>query len=276
MLYVSRKVDNKYGVVDTDDYTEEFYTKDELREIHKLGIKIRGITDTGIKVVNWEHEPEYIKAKALHYQLEISLDNRVKVVSKPENLPIPNFCCQYEYCRDDKGLMIMSGKYAGGNLVIPKSVNKLNIDWGSYKKVTLSGGSGLVTLEECFKGYESLEEVYLGNLDVSNVESMFDMFSGCENLQNIDSLSDWDVSEVTNMAYMFNDCIKLQDIDSLRNWNVSKVENMFQMFDCCFKLQNIDGLRDWNVSNVKYMRDMFHATNWEDKVIKREDRLVIK
>ena len=257
MLYVSRKKGNKYGIVDTEDWVEEFYTKEELRGIHKLGLKIRGITDTGVKIVNWEQEPEYIKAKTLLYQLEITQDNKVKVVSKPEDLPIPKFCCLYEYHKNLNGLMVMSGEYIGGNLVIPEFVNKLKINWGNHKKVTLSGGSGLVTLEECFSECVELEEVCLSNLDVSNVKEMGNMFWFCYNLQNLDSLRNWDVSNVENMKGIFEYCRSLQNLNGLRNWDVSKVKNMKNMFSGCKKLQNIDGLMDWNVSNVEVIHCMF-------------------
>ena len=283
MLYVSRKVDSRYGVIDTEDGIEEFYTKEELRDIHKLGIEIKGITDTGIRVVNWEQEPEYIKAKTLHYQLKITEDNRVIMTDNSEGMSIPNFCCRYEYFRDGDGLMVMSGTYAGGNLNIPKFVDKLEIDWVNYKKITLSGGC-LITLEDCFKDCYSLEEVYLGNLDVSKVKNMEGMFFNCEKLQNLDGLSNWNVRRVKNMdgmfcscknlqnidvlvkwnvsnvkymKGMFSNCKSLQNIDALRNWGVSRVENMDGMFYNCKGLQNTDGLRNWNVSKVKDMRDMF-------------------
>ena len=274
MLYVSRKIGNKYVVVDTEDWIEESYTKEKLREIHKLGLKIKGVTDTGIKVVNWKKEPEYLKAKALHYQLEITKDNRVKIVNKPEDLPIPKFCCQYEYYKDADGLIVMSGEYLGGNLIIPKFVNKLKMTWGRHNKVILSGGSGLVTLEKCFRGCASLEKVYLGNLDVSNVIHMGAMFKGCENLQNIDSLRNWNVSGVKEMHDMFYNCERLQNIDALRDWNVSNVENMKGMFEWCENLQNIDGLNDWDVSTALNKDDMFYATGW--KVDRRRNRLVIE
>ena len=301
MLYVSRKVDNQYGVVDTEDCIEEFYTKDELRGIHKLGIEIKGITDTGIKIINWEQEPEYIKAKTLHYQLEITLDNKVKVVNKPDDMPIPNFCCPYDYDTDSDGSVTMVGTYQGENLVIPKFVNELEIDWGNHKKVTLSGGLGLVTLDYCFLG-RNFEEIDLSNLDVSKVKNMGMMFSGCYKLQNLDSLRNWDVSNVKDMNGMFSDCGNLQNIDGLVNWNVSNVENMEYMFSNCKSLQNIDSLRNWNVSNVKGMYAMFYSCdklpdidalrNWDVssvenmdamfsntdywKVDKRGNRLVIK
>lgn len=50
MFYVNSKNDSKYGVIDTDDNVEEFYTKEELSDFffnHR--IKIFGVTYTGSK-----------------------------------------------------------------------------------------------------------------------------------------------------------------------------------------------------------------------------------
>ena len=293
MLYVSKKKDNKYGVVDTEDWAEEFYTKEELREIHKLGVKVRGITDTGIKVVNWRQEPEYIRAKMLGYKFRFLDVNKILCSYKPDSMStIPSFCLDldkmsektgYVYRFDQNNLIEMSGRYKGESLVIPCFVGKLDITFYGHKKITLSGGSGLVNLCGSFSKVSSdLEELDLRNLDVSNVEdmsymiscdslqsltglanwdvsnvkNMYGMFS-CESLQNLNGLGNWNVSSVKNMEGMFGECINLQNINALALWNVRNVRNMEHMFYDCYKLQNLDGLRNWNVSNVVNMYEMF-------------------
>lgn len=40
MYFISRKKGDKYGVVDTKDWVEEFYTVDELKSFEGLGLKI--------------------------------------------------------------------------------------------------------------------------------------------------------------------------------------------------------------------------------------------
>ena len=51
-------------------------------------------------------------------------------------------------------------------------------------------------------------------------------------------LSNWDVSNVETMAEMFYYCKKFTG-KGLENWNVSKVKNTDNMFDNCMKLKKI-------------------------------------
>lgn len=44
MFYVSRKVGKKYGVIDTNDGVEEFYSMKSLAQIVRQGINIKGVT----------------------------------------------------------------------------------------------------------------------------------------------------------------------------------------------------------------------------------------
>lgn len=43
MFYVSRQVGRKYGVVDTSDNIEEFYSKSELEHYYNSGIEVKGV-----------------------------------------------------------------------------------------------------------------------------------------------------------------------------------------------------------------------------------------
>lgn len=43
MFYVSRQVGRKYGVVDTSDNVEEFYSKSELEHYYNSGIEVKGV-----------------------------------------------------------------------------------------------------------------------------------------------------------------------------------------------------------------------------------------
>ena len=62
------------------------------------------------------------------------------------------------------------------------------------------------------------------------------MFKRCENF-NCD-LSNWDVSNVETMIEMFYCCKKFTG-KGLENWNISKVKNTDNMFDNCMKLKKI-------------------------------------
>ena len=105
-----------------------------------------------------------------------------------------------------------------------------------------------------FKGYKRVKQIIgLEDWDVSNVENMEGMFSGCENFNC--NLSKWDVSSVRYMTAMFWGCKNFNS--DLSKWNVSNVEGMYGMFYNC-ETFNSD-LSKWNVSNVEHMKDMFNG-----------------
>ena len=89
--------------------------------------------------------------------------------------------------------------------------------------------------------------------DVSSVENMGYMFSGCK-IFNKD-ISYWNVSSVDNMKYMFSGCkIFNQDISY---WNVSSVKNMTGMFLDCTSFNR--DISYWKVSSVENMSFMFSS-----------------
>ena len=87
----------------------------------------------------------------------------------------------------------------------------------------------------------------ISDWDVSNIASMRNMFSMCEELKSVGDISKWDVSNVIDMNSMFYHCKKFdQDISG---WDVSKVSDMEYMFYRCKKFNH--DLSDWVVSNVR-------------------------
>ena len=112
-----------------------------------------------------------------------------------------------------------------------------------------------------FYGCESLVETgSLDNLDVSGVETMSSMFSGCTHLFSVD-LSSWDVSNVRDMGAMFMDCFRERDripevtLD-LTSWDVSSLESADFLFYGCKFVGTID-VSGWDTSNVTNMRCTF-------------------
>lgn len=51
MYYISSKKGSKYGIIDTEDGVEEFYTKEQLRSIYAQNIEVNGLCDDGAFVV---------------------------------------------------------------------------------------------------------------------------------------------------------------------------------------------------------------------------------
>lgn len=82
-------------------------------------------------------------------------------------------------------------------------------------------------------------------LDVSNVESMQELFSNASDFNQ--DISGWDVSNVTNMRSMFSRASSFnQDISG---WNVSNVTSMSGMFSRASSFNK--SLANWNISNVR-------------------------
>ena len=102
---------------------------------------------------------------------------------------------------------------------------------------------GQTSLEARYKGMKNLRAIV--TFGVGNVESLKGMFSGCESLEEISSLSSWDVSGVTDISYMFEDCKSLSNISALRKWNVSNVVSISRMFSGCESLEEISALESW-------------------------------
>ncbi len=100
--------------------------------------------------------------------------------------------------------------------------------------------------------------------DVSNIESMRNMFYGCEKLKSVGDISKWDVSNVTNMSHMFFGCESFnQDLSS---WDVSSVTRMSRMFSGCHSFNK--DISNWNVSNV--MNWMYRMSMFDGCPIKEE------
>ena len=72
----------------------------------------------------------------------------------------------------------------------------------------------------------------ISSWNVSNVEHMMNMFSGCDNFNQ--DISDWDVSNVTDMRFMFLNCTSFNQ--DLSKWNVSNARyNEFAFYNCLIK-----------------------------------------
>ena len=88
-----------------------------------------------------------------------------------------------------------------------------------------------------FSGCPSLSSLDLSGWDTSRVQYMGSMFSGCSSLASLD-LSGWDTSEVTHMDFMFSGCASLRSLD-ISGWDTSRVEGMWGMFFGCSSLSSL-------------------------------------
>jgi surface protein len=107
-------------------------------------------------------------------------------------------------------------------------------------------------MESAFYGCTNLSEYTATDVpDLSNVDSMKDMFRACTQFNG--AIGDWDTSHVKNMLGVFNGANSFnQDIG---NWDTSNVIDMSFMFRDAFKFNQDIG--DWDVLYVSTMLYMF-------------------
>ena len=103
----------------------------------------------------------------------------------------------------------------------------------------------------------------ISDWNVSNIVSMFGMFSNCKKIESVGDLSSWDTSKVINMNSMFYSCEKLKSVGDISKWDVSNVTNMGFMFCNCENFNQ--DISNWNVSNVTDIDFMFHNCPIEDE-----------
>ena len=115
-----------------------------------------------------------------------------------------------------------------------------------------------VSMYQMFSDCSSLTNLDLSAFDTSKVTDMSEMFTNCSSLTNID-VKGFDTSNVTTMFYMFCGCSSLTSLD-LSGFNTLKLTSMNSMFRSCSNLKSID-LSGFNVSKVTNMSLIFYACN---------------
>ena len=142
---------------------------------------------------------------------------------------------------DTKHVTNMTKMFQGCSML---NCEYMNLDTG---KVT--------SMEDMFNGCRKLKTLGGLLLDTSRVTAMTRMFRGCVNFTGHPTMSRWDVSHVQSMHAMFSGC-KAFNIP-LYQWNVSCARYVGEMFvDCTSFDQNIN---TWNVSAAQNMADMFRG-----------------
>ena len=96
----------------------------------------------------------------------------------------------------------------------------------------------------------------ISNLNTEEVTITSAMFERCKQLTSLD-LSSFNTEKVTDMNFMFNNCEKLASLD-ISSFNTKNVEYMSAMFQNCSSLTSLD-LSSFNTENVKNMSSMFYG-----------------
>ena len=106
-----------------------------------------------------------------------------------------------------------------------------------------------------FYGCQDLADIEgISNLNTEKVTDMRYMFSECTSLDSL-NLSSFNTENVTDMSYMFYKCRKLASLD-LSSFNTGIVTNMGSMFYKCTSLTSLN-LSSFNTENVTNMGFMF-------------------
>lgn len=117
---------------------------------------------------------------------------------------------------------------------------------------TITGDTSPTTLN--FRNCDGLLEVY--ELNISGLNSMLNMFSGCSSLRLIHGMGEWNTDKITTMSTMFWGCSALESVDGIENWNTKNVTSFSYMFTSCYSLTKID-VSNFDTSNAESFTSMF-------------------
>lgn len=152
------------------------------------------------------------------------------------------------------------------NLTIIEGIQNLNtenifnmssmFEGTKITQIDLSGfnTSNVITMENMFSNCQNLTNLDLSGFNTENVTNMSSMFSNCQNLTHLD-LSGFNTENVTNMSSMFSNCKNLKSID-ISTFNTKNVTNMESMFIQCKSLTTLD-LSSFNTASLTHLPYMF-------------------
>ena len=96
----------------------------------------------------------------------------------------------------------------------------------------------------------------ISNLNTEEVTITSAMFERCKQLTSLD-ISHFDTEKVTDMSFMFNNCEKIASLD-ISSFDTRNVEYISAMFQKCSSLTSLD-LSHFNTEKVTDMSSMFYG-----------------
>lgn len=108
----------------------------------------------------------------------------------------------------------------------------------------------LGSMTNAFKGCTGVKNYKgLGNLDVSNVTSLYQTFFGNSGVRSLTGIEDWDVGNVTTFENCFGDHHYITNILPLKDWDMHSATNVSGMFVSNGFLADVNGII-WNMPSL--------------------------
>jgi uncharacterized protein (TIGR02145 family) len=161
-------------------------------------------------------------------------------------------------------LSTISGLPAGALIELriePTNLQRFFIDNGADRKrltdVVEWGNAAWTSMEKMFFGCSNLHITASDMPNLTGVQSLYQMFSGCTLLNSPSNINLWNTGNITNMGYMFHNTASFNQ--NIGKWNTSNVINMSGMFSNATSFNQNIGF--WNTGNVSDMFLMFNEAS---------------
>ena len=141
-----------------------------------------------------------------------------------------------------------------GNWIVSALTNIQSIFEGDSSIITfeplITWSPHLGSVMYAFKGCTGVKNYKgLGNLDVSNVTSLYQTFFGNSGVRSLTGIEGWNVGNVTIFESCFGDHHYITNILPLKDWDMHSATNVSGMFSSNGFLADVDGVI-WNMPNL--------------------------
>ena len=115
----------------------------------------------------------------------------------------------------------------------------------------------LGSMAYAFKGCTGVKNYKgLGNLDVSNVTSLYQVFFDNSGVRSLTGIEDWNVGNVTSFESCFGNHPYITNILPLKNWDMHSATNISGMFMSNGFRADVDGVI-WNLASISTTQNAF-------------------
>ena len=141
-----------------------------------------------------------------------------------------------------------------GNWIVSALTNIQSIFEGDSSIITfeplITWSPHLGSVMYAFKGCTGVKNYKgLGNLDVSNVTSLYQTFFGNSGVRSLTGIEGWNVGNVTIFESCFGDHHYITNILPLKDWDMHSATNVSGMFSSNGFLADVNGII-WNMPNL--------------------------